>query len=61
MAIGSTSDDLDQSWTCHAYLDPNLGLQFISYKPLEPREREPRQPHKAYCGLLGTTRPYWSG
>ena len=27
-----------------------------SYKPLEPREGEPRQPQ---CGLLGTSRGCW--
>ena len=29
-----------------------------SYKPLVPREGEPRQPNKAYEGLLGTIGPH---
>ena len=30
----------------------------ISYKSLEPREGEPKQPNKAYEGLLGAFGPY---
>ena len=31
----------------------------ISYKPLEPREGEPRQPNKAYRGLSVAFGPYY--
>ena len=30
----------------------------MSYKPLQPKEGEPRQPNEAYSGLFGTT---WAG
>ena len=29
--------------------------RIISFKPLEPCQEEPRQPNKAYEGLLGAT------
>ena len=31
----------------------------LSDNPLEPGEGEPRQPNKAYSGLLGPIGPYW--
>ena len=42
----------------------NLGPACSSYKPLEPtavdrRQGEPRQPNKAYSGLLGAIGACW--
>ena len=36
-----------------------LGFEVIQADTVEPREGEPRQPKKAYEGLLGLIRAYW--
>ena len=42
--------------------DYTLGVSIStnSYRPLEPREGEPRQPNNSYEGLLGAVGAYWA-
>ena len=51
--VGLASQD------CSALLG-SIGWLYLTYKPLELREEEPRQSNEAYQGLLGTIGPYWS-